>query len=132
MAFAEPTAAQKRTAVEELPQALPHLAALYAEALKDLHNVVERGAVAPDRALAAIATWREKERRKSIRSVERQLAQVLIAAGEPGGAVCRGLGISRTRLQAELRATVGFTNLVPKGAPPIRKPNTEEVHDAVA
>lgn len=130
--FSEPTDEQKHAAVEELPHALPHLRDLYAAALKDLYNVVDHGTVDPDRALAAIATWRERERKTSIRTVERQLAQVLIAAGESGGAVCRGLGISRTRLQQELRSTAGFTNLAPKGRPPIRKPKTEQVHDAVA
>ncbi|MBX8687424.1 hypothetical protein GO011_08270 [Mycobacterium sp. 20091114027_K0903767] len=131
--FSEPTDEQKHAAVEELPHALPHLRDLYAAALEDLYNVVECGAADPDRALAAIARWREKERRKRIRATERQLGQVLIAAGEPGGAVCRGLGISRTRIQQELRSTIEFANLVPKGAPPARKPKpTEELHDAVA
>ncbi|ORA27371.1 hypothetical protein [Mycobacterium aquaticum] len=129
--FTEPTDAQKLAAAAQLPRALPHLSGLYAEALKDLHAVIDHGTADPDRTLAAIATWREKQRRKDIRSTERQLAQVLIAAGEPGGAVCRGLGISRTRLQQEMRTLTEFAPLVPKGDPPIRKP-IGEVRDAVA
>lgn len=129
--FTEPTDAQKQTAVAHLPRALPHLAGLYAEALKDLYDVIDHGTADPDRTLAAIASWREKERKKTIRTIERQLAYVLIGAGEPGAAVCRGLGISRTRLQQEMRADTEFGPLVPKGEPPIRKP-AEEVRDAVA
>ncbi len=131
MAFKDPTDEQKQAAAEQLPRALPHLRALYAEALEDLYAVIDHGTADPDRTLAAIATWREKERRKSIRTTERQLAHVLIRAGEPGGAVCRGLGISRTRLQQEMRTLTEYAPLVPKGEPPIRRP-TGEVRDAVA
>lgn len=130
--FKEPTDDQEREAVQQLPHALPYLARLYSEGLADLHAVVERGAVDPDRALDAIATWWNTERRESVRMTERQLAGVLIAAGEPGGAVCRGLGISRTRLQEELRTDPSAAPMVPKGAPPSRKPKTQEVGDAVA
>lgn len=129
--FTEPTLDQEREAVQQLPHALPYLARLYSEGLANLHAVVERGAADPDRALAAIATWWNPERQEAIRKTERQLAGVLIAAGEPGGAVCRGLGISRTRLQEELRTDASAASLVPKGSPPSRKPKTEEVGDAV-
>lgn len=132
MAFKTPTPDQQREAAQELPHALPHLAGLYSEGLADLHTVIERGSADPDRTLAAIATWWNKERREEIRRIERQIAQVLIEAGEPGGAVCRDLGISRTRLQAALRKDASTAALVPKGQPPIRKPKPEEAPDAVA
>lgn len=130
--FKQPTDDQQREAVQELPHALPYLARLYSEGLANLHTVVERGAADPDRTLAAIATWWNTERQESIRKTERQLAGVLIAAGEPGGAVCQGLGISRTRLQEELRKDASAASLVPKGSPPSRKSKTEGVDDAVA
>ncbi|MBE5513788.1 Uncharacterised protein [Mycobacteroides abscessus subsp. abscessus] len=132
MAFKTPTPDQQREAAQELPHALPHLAGLYSAGLADLHTVIDRGSADPDRTLAAIATWWDKDRRAGIRRTERQIAAVLIAAGEPGGAVCRGLGISRTRLQQRLRNDASTADLVPKGQPPIRKPKPEEAPDAVA
>lgn len=103
MAFRSPTAEQRAAAERELARALPYLLARRAEALAGLRSVARevQYTVTPQKTLAAVRAYRDA--RAELRSLEVQIACVLVAAGAPSGRVCRELGIGRTTLHAALR-----------------------------
>ncbi|AUN38630.1 hypothetical protein [Tsukamurella tyrosinosolvens] len=103
MPFRRPTAEQQAAAERELTRALPYLLARRAEALAALRSLAHevQYTITPEKTLGAVRAYRDA--RRELRSLQVQIACVLVAAGAPTGRVCRELGIGRTTLHTALR-----------------------------